>query len=214
MWKKNDVPCWRTLSHCRLWPNVVQNVPLIGGHCLTVDFDQMWSKMCLLLEDFVSLRIHQMWSKMCPLLEDFVSLRTSTRCGPNMCPSLEDFVTLRTSTKCGPNMCPLTEDFVLLPSLTTYGSTTCSSSKRASTKQTVSKHQSVQNWNHHLRLRCHMIYILEGIRTNEPWKKMTHLVSITQKVTNDKWRGSHTAITDTASYHNERGKHSYRIYLD
>ncbi len=38
------VPCWWTLSHCRLWPNVVQNVPLVRGLCLTADFDQIWSK--------------------------------------------------------------------------------------------------------------------------------------------------------------------------
>ncbi len=31
MWQKNDAPCWRTLSCCRLWPNVVQIVPLVGG---------------------------------------------------------------------------------------------------------------------------------------------------------------------------------------
>jgi hypothetical protein len=34
-------PCRRTLSHCRLQPNAVQNVPLIRGLCLTADFDQM-----------------------------------------------------------------------------------------------------------------------------------------------------------------------------
>ncbi len=35
----NCAPCWRTLSCSGLWPNVVQNVPLVGGLCLTVDFD-------------------------------------------------------------------------------------------------------------------------------------------------------------------------------
>jgi hypothetical protein len=40
----NCAPHWRTLSRSRLQPNVVQNVPLVGGLCLTVDFDQMWSK--------------------------------------------------------------------------------------------------------------------------------------------------------------------------
>ncbi len=158
--------CWRTLSHWGLWPNVVQSVPLIGGLCLTADFDQMWSKMC-------------------PLSEDPVSLRTLTRCGPNMCPLLEEFVTLLTLTKCGPNMCSLTEDFVLLWSSTTYGSTIYSSSKKAGTKQMVSKHQSTWNWNHHLWLRCHMINTLEGIRTNKPWQKMMDLISITRQMTND-----------------------------
>ncbi len=75
----NCAPHWRTLSRSGLWPNVVQNVPLVGGLCLITDFDQMWSKMC-------------------PLLEDFVSLRTLTKCGPSICPTLEDFVTQRTST--------------------------------------------------------------------------------------------------------------------
>jgi hypothetical protein len=112
----NCAPHPRTLSRSGLQPNVVQIVPFIGGLCHAADLDQMWSKMC-------------------PSLEDFVSLQTLTRCGPNMCPSLEDFVTLRTLTKCGPNMCPLTGDFVLLQSSTTYGSTMCSSSKNTSTKQ-------------------------------------------------------------------------------
>ncbi len=112
----NCAPHWRTLSHSKLWPNVVQNAPLVEGLCLTADFNQMWAKMC-------------------PSLEDFISQQTLTRCGPNMCSSLEDFVMLWTSTKCGLNMGPLTGDFVLLRSLTKYGSTTCSSSKKASTKQ-------------------------------------------------------------------------------
>jgi hypothetical protein len=112
----NCAPHQRTLSCSGLQPKVVQVVPLIRGLCHAADFDQMWSKMC-------------------PLPEDFVSLQTLTRCGLNICPSSEDFVMLRTSTKCGPNMCLLTDDFVLLRSLTTYGSTMCSSSKKAGTKQ-------------------------------------------------------------------------------
>ncbi len=63
----NCAPYWRTLSCSGLWPNVVQNVPLIGGLHLTADFDQMWSKMC-------------------PLLEDFGSQRTLTKCGPKYAP--------------------------------------------------------------------------------------------------------------------------------
>jgi hypothetical protein len=163
-------PCWRTLSHCGLQPNVAQIEPLIGGLCHPADFDQMWPKLCPSLADLVTQRtltkcgsncaphwrtlsrsglqpyvaqivplvrglchtvdFDQMWSKMCPLLEDFVSLWTSTKCGPNICPSSEDFVTQRTLTKCGPNMCPLLEDFILLQSLTMYGSTLYSSLKR------------------------------------------------------------------------------------
>ncbi len=183
--KNNDAPCRKTLSQCGLWPNVVQIVPLIEGLCHAVDFNQMWSKFCPSLEDFVTQRtstkcgpncaphwrtfspnglwpnlaqivplvgglchavdFNQMWSKMCPLSEDFVSLRTSTKCGPSICPSLEDFVTQRTSIKCGPNMCPLTDDFVLLRSSTTYGLTMHSSSKKAGTKQFDSNRWSTQN---------------------------------------------------------------------
>ncbi len=122
----NCAPHWRTLSCSGLQPNVAQIMPLVRGLCHAVDFDQMWSKMC-------------------PSLEDFVSLRTSTKCGPSICPLLEDFVTQRTLTKCGPNMCPSTDDFILLRSLTTYGSTTYSSLKKAGTKQTDSNCGSTQN---------------------------------------------------------------------
>ncbi len=37
-------PHQRTLSRSGLWPNVVRNVPLVGGLCHAADFDQMWSK--------------------------------------------------------------------------------------------------------------------------------------------------------------------------
>ncbi len=102
----NDAPHQRTLSHCGLWPNVARIVPLIGGLYHTADFDQMWPKLC-------------------PLLEDFVTQQTLTKCGPNcaphwrichavdfnqmwpkLCPTLEDFVTQQTLTKCGPNSAP------------------------------------------------------------------------------------------------------------
>ncbi len=60
-------PHRRTLSRSGLQPNVAQNVPLIGGLCHAADFDQMWPKMC-------------------PLLEDFVMQQTSTKCGPKCAP--------------------------------------------------------------------------------------------------------------------------------
>jgi hypothetical protein len=60
-------PHRRTLSCSGLQPNVAQNVPLIGGLCHAADFDQMWPKMC-------------------PLLEDFVTQRTLTKCGPKCAP--------------------------------------------------------------------------------------------------------------------------------
>ncbi len=124
--KNNDAPCWRTLSHCGLWPNVARNVPLIGEFCHAADFDQMWPKMCPLLEDFVTqltltkcglkcaphwrtlsncrlwpnmaqnvpligglcqaVDFDQMWLRMCPLLEDFVTQRASAKCGPKCAP--------------------------------------------------------------------------------------------------------------------------------
>ncbi len=236
--KNNDSPCQRTLSHCGLWPNVVQIVPLIGGLCHAVDFDQIWSKLCSSSEDFVMQRtlticgpncsphwrtlsrsglwsneaqivplvgglchaadFDQMWSKMCPSLEDFVSLQTSTKCGPSICTLSEDFVTQRTSTKCGPNMCPLMDDFVLLLSLTTYGSAMYSSSKKASTKQLDSNPESTQNYNCRLQLCCHVIKMLRGIQANKPQQRNDG--SCIHHTTNDKWRGLHTTVTDTSLY--------------
>ncbi len=69
MWPENDAHDWsseelvtqRTLAKCGK-----KMTPLVGGLCLTADFDQMWSKLC-------------------PLLEDFVMQWTSIKCGPN-CP--------------------------------------------------------------------------------------------------------------------------------
>ncbi len=75
-------PRRRTLSCSRLQPNVAQNVPLARGLCHAADFDQLWPKMC-------------------PLLEDFVTQQTSTKCGPNMCPLMGDFVLLWGSTTYG-----------------------------------------------------------------------------------------------------------------
>ncbi len=60
-------PHWRTLSCSGLWPNMAQNLPLIGGLCHAADFDQMWSKMC-------------------PSLKNFVMHWTSTKCGPKCAP--------------------------------------------------------------------------------------------------------------------------------
>ncbi len=52
----NIAPRRRTSSRSGLRPNVVQILPLIGGLHLVADFDQMWSKYCPSLEDFVTLR--------------------------------------------------------------------------------------------------------------------------------------------------------------
>ncbi len=58
---------WRTFSCRGLWPNVAQIVPLIGGLCHAVDFNQMWPKLC-------------------PSLEDIVTQWTLTKCGPKCAP--------------------------------------------------------------------------------------------------------------------------------
>jgi hypothetical protein len=68
-------PHRRTLSHSWLWPNLAQNVPLVGGLCHAADFDQMWPELC-------------------PSSEDFVLQQTLTKCGPNMCLLTGDFVLL------------------------------------------------------------------------------------------------------------------------
>ncbi len=101
-------------------------MPLIGGLCRTVDFDQMWPKMCSLSEDFVTQRTSSKCGPKCAPCQ-----RTLSRSGlqPNvaqnvpligglchaadldqmwleMCPSLEDFVTQWTLTKCVPKCAP------------------------------------------------------------------------------------------------------------
>ncbi len=66
----NCAPHWRSLSRRRLWPNVVQNVALVGGLCLTVDFNQMWSKYVPLVGGLChTADFNQMWSKHVPLDE-------------------------------------------------------------------------------------------------------------------------------------------------
>jgi hypothetical protein len=60
----NCAPRWRTLSRSGLQPNVVQNVPLFGGLCLTADFNQIWSKHMPLVGGLCrTVHFNQMWSK-------------------------------------------------------------------------------------------------------------------------------------------------------
>ncbi len=94
----NYAPHWRTLSRSRLWPNVAWIVPLIGGLCHTVDFNQMWSKLC-------------------PLLEDFVVQQILTKCGPNCAPHWRTLSRSRLN-QIRPKLCPLLEDFVMQQTLT------------------------------------------------------------------------------------------------
>jgi hypothetical protein len=133
MWQKNrDAPHRRTLSHCRLRPNVARKVPLIGRLCHAADFDQMWPKMCPSSEDFVTQRTSTKCGPKCaphwrtlsrsglrpnvaqnvPLIGGLCHAADFDQTWPEMCPSLEDFVSQRTSTKCGPNICLSTGDFV------------------------------------------------------------------------------------------------------
>ncbi len=146
-------PHWRTLSRSGLWPNVAQNVPLVGGLCHASDFDRMWPKMCPSLEDFVTqqtltkcgLKCAPCWRTLScsrlqpnvaenvPLVGGLCHAADFDQMWPKMCLLLEDFVSQRTSTKCGPNICLSTGDIILLRGSTTYGSTRYSSSKKAST---------------------------------------------------------------------------------
>jgi hypothetical protein len=153
---------------------------------------------------------------LCPSLEDFVTQRTLTKCGPKCAPCWRTLSHCRlwfnvvwtyaprwrtlSHSRLQPNVVqscsPSTEGFFLLQSLTTQ-STIYSSSKKARTKQTDSNHWSKRNWNCHLQLRCHVINTLRGIPTNKPWQRNDG--SHVHHTTNDKWCGSHTTITDTAS---------------
>jgi hypothetical protein len=123
--KHNDAPCWRTLSHCGLQPNVARIVPLIGGLCHTADFNQMWPKLCPSSEDFVtqrtstkrglncaphrktlSRRLQPNVAQIVPLIGGLCHAADFNQMWPKLHPSLEDFVTQRTLTKCGPKCAP------------------------------------------------------------------------------------------------------------
>ena len=66
MWPENDTYDWpsdKVVTKQTMADVAQKMMPLVGGLCLTADFDQMWSKLC-------------------PSSEDFVTQRTSTKCGP------------------------------------------------------------------------------------------------------------------------------------
>jgi hypothetical protein len=115
------------LSRSGQWPNVAKTMmPLIGGLCLTADFNQMWSKLCPSLEDFVT----QLTSSKCgpncaphqrtlsrsglqpnvarivPLIGGLCHAADFDQMWPKLSPLLENFVTQWTSTKCGPKCAP------------------------------------------------------------------------------------------------------------
>jgi hypothetical protein len=101
-------------------------MPLIGGLCLTADFDQMWPKMCLSSEDFVTQWTLTKCGPKCaphwrtlscsglrpnvaqnvPLIQGLCHAADFDQMWPKMCPSLEDFVMQWTLTKCGPKCAP------------------------------------------------------------------------------------------------------------
>ncbi len=101
-------------------------MPLVGGLCLTADFDQMWPKMCPSSKYFVTQRTltkcgpkcapHQrtlscsgLWPNVTqnvPLIRGLCHPAGFDQMWPKMCPSSEDFVMQRTLTKCGSKCAP------------------------------------------------------------------------------------------------------------
>ncbi len=185
MWQKNDAPCRRTLSHCGLWPNVFQLVPLVRGLCLTVDFNQCGPKCAPHWRTLSHCGLQLNVVQNVPLVGGLCLTVDFNQMWFEMCHSLEDFVMLWTLTKCGPNMCSLTDDFVLLWSLTTYGSTTYSSSKKlVPNKQSLSINQFGTETTifDYVAIRSIHRKVFVPMSLN---KKMMHLTSIMRQMTND-----------------------------
>jgi hypothetical protein len=110
-------------DNCQMWKKMM---PLIGGLCLTADFDQIGSKLCLSLEDFVTqwtstkcgpncaphwrtLSCSGLWpnvAQIVPLIGWLCHAADFNQMWPELCPLLEDFVTQQTLTKCGSKCAP------------------------------------------------------------------------------------------------------------
>jgi hypothetical protein len=129
MWPENDTHDWpsdevvtqRTMAKCG---KIM--MPLVGGLCLTADFDQMWSKLCPLSEDFVTQwtltkcgpNFAPHWrtlsrsglrpnvAQIVPLIGGLRHAADFNQMWPKLCPSSEDFVTQRTLNKCDPKCAP------------------------------------------------------------------------------------------------------------
>ncbi len=118
---------WTKLSRSGQLPNVANKMmPLIRGLCLTADFDQMWSKLCPSLEDFVTqqtltkcgpnwaphwrtLSRSGLWSNVAqivPLIGGLYYAADFSQMWPKLCTLSEDFVMQQTLTKCGPKCAP------------------------------------------------------------------------------------------------------------
>jgi hypothetical protein len=191
-------PHWRTLSCSGFWPNVAQNVPLIGGLCYRVDLTKYGLKCAPCWKTLSCSRLWPNVAQNLPLVGGLCHTADFNQMRSEMCPSSEDFVMQRTSTKCGPNLCLLTGDCILLQGLITYGSTMYSSSRRpvpnkrilivnqCRTKTTVSNY------------KYHVINMLKSIRANKLWQRNDGYCI--HYATNDKWHGLHTTITNAASY--------------
>ncbi len=195
----------------QMWSN---NVPLVGGLCLSTNFDQMWYKNVLLVgglclaPDFNQMRsdnvplvgrlcltadFDQMWS-------DNVHLVRRLCLTADFDQMWSKHVPLNGGPFCygvWPNM-DQTAHSLLKGWYKTNG-------------PTVSFNAEL---NYHCRLHYHMISTLENICCNKPWQKMAHLVSIMWQMTNDTDHTQPSLPKGTALYLDKRGKHFYRIYLD
>jgi hypothetical protein len=143
--KNNDAPHWRTLSHCGFLPNVARNVPLIGGLCHAADFNQMWPKMCSLLEDFVTQQTLTKCGPKCaprwrtlsrsglqpnvaqnvPLIGRLCHAADFDQRWPKNVPLVRGLCHAADFDQMWPKMCPLLEDFVLQRTSTKCGPNMC-----------------------------------------------------------------------------------------
>ncbi len=132
-----------------------------------------------------------------------------------MCPSSENFVSLRTSTRCGPNICPSTEDFILLwSSSTKYGSNNVLIVKRL-----VQSKQSLSINRHRTELPSPIALPYDQYTGKYSYQQASTKKWCISYPSRDKWQMTRIAHTHhcpmgRALYLDERGKHSYRIYMD
>ncbi len=164
-WSSDKVVMQRTMAKCGK-----KIMPLVRGLCLTADFDQVWSKLCPSLEDFVvqwtstkcgpkwaphwrTLSHSGLWpnaSEIVPLVEGLCHSADLDQMWYKICPLSEDFVSLWTSTKCGPNICRSSEDFVTQRTLTKCGSNMCLSTEDFVLLQSLTTHGVWFSWRGHI----------------------------------------------------------------
>ncbi len=226
-------------------------MPLVGGLCLTVDFDQMWPKMCPSLEDFVTQRTltkcgpkcapHRrtlsrsgLWPNVAqnePLIGRLCHAADFNQMWPKMCPSLEDFVMQRTLTNCGPKCAPRRRTFSrskLQPNVVQ----TCAFQQVTLFCYGVQPHMDRQCTHHRKRPVPSKQILIVDQRGNKPPYPITMPCDQYakrypyQQASTKKWRVSYPSCNKwqmtriTHNHHqcsivlDERGKHSYSIYLD